>query len=551
MHPGERLAVIDLGSNSFRLVVFATGASRPGGAVWWRRTDEIYQPVRIAEGAEAAGRLVEGPVERALAALEVFAHFCDATGLDPGEIDAVATSAIRDASNGEEFLEHARERTGLPIRLLSGEQEARYAYLAAVNSTTLANGFAMDLGGGSLQLMRVQSRAEREWRSWPLGTVRMTERLLPGDGPASGDQLDALRAYVRAALRDAAWLDAGAPDAREREDRADAAERSATTGRNGGGPAVNVPIGEGPHDGKRVVGLGGTLRNLASALQRAGGLPDWGVQGASIERRALSKLIARLAALPVRERAQEPGIKPARADVILAGALTVEAVLDRVGAQRIEVTEAGLREGIFFARHLAGREPPLLPDVRRTSVLNLAARYGANGPHHDHVATLALSMFDQLAWLGVHRGDPHERELLWAASMLHDIGMSVDYDDHHKHSRYLILSGGMPGFSPREVALIAQTVRYHRKAMPTPGPLGALFGKGDKRRLERCVALLRLAEDLERARDQLVREVTLSGRDGRVELRLQGDGASALPRWAATRERELFERAFGRELVVA
>jgi exopolyphosphatase/guanosine-5'-triphosphate,3'-diphosphate pyrophosphatase len=158
------------------------------------------------------------------------------------------------------------------------------------------------------------------------------------------------------------------------------------------------------------------------------------------------------------------------------------------------------------------------------------------------VATLALGMFDQLARMGLHEGDAQERELLWAACMLHDIGMSVDYDDHHKHSRYLILSAGLPGYSPKEVAIVAQAARYHRKGMPDPGPLAALFGEGDAARLNRCAVLLRLAEDLERSRDQLV--------NGSVQLRLLAQGGSAVPRWAAGRESELFSRAFDKKLSV-
>jgi exopolyphosphatase/guanosine-5'-triphosphate,3'-diphosphate pyrophosphatase len=135
--------------------------------------------------------------------------------------------------------------------------------------------------------------------------------------------------------------------------------------------------------------------------------------------------------------------------------------------------------------------------------------------------------------------------------MLHDIGMSVDYDDHHKHSRYLILSAGLPGFTPVEVAIIAQAARYHRKGLPEPGPLSSLFGDGDAARLDRCAVLLRLAEDLERSRDQLVRSTSLSLNNGEVELRLIADGASVVPRWAASREAELFNRAFARGLSVA
>jgi exopolyphosphatase / guanosine-5'-triphosphate,3'-diphosphate pyrophosphatase len=514
MKPGERLAVIDLGSNSFRLVVFMAGAG------WWKRTDEIYQPVRIGEGLVASGELGAEPMARAMATLDVFAQFAHASGLQPQSIDAVATSAIRDADNAAAFLERARERSRLPIRVLSREEEARYGYLAAVNSTTLGDGCVLDLGGGSMQLVRVRDRLARQTGSWRVGTVRMSERFLPANGPAKRRQLQALREHVAQELAQADWLS----DARA------AAE-------NG-----------------RLVGIGGTVRNLASAAQRAAGLPTYGVQGMLLEREALDELVQRLAALPAAERASVPGIKPARADLILAGAVVVQGVLQAGGFDALETTEAGLREGVFFERLLgraSGEDPPLFADVRRASVLNLASQYNFDSAHTRHVATLALGMFDELARLGLHDGDPRERELLWAASMLHDIGMSVDYDDHHKHSRYLILNAGLPGFTPVEVAIIAQAARYHRKGMPDPGPMRALFGDGDAQRLDRCAVLLRLAEDLERSRDQLVRGTSMAVNDDEVELRLIADVEPLVPRWAANRETELFARAFHRRLAVA
>ncbi|MFI4993817.1 MAG: HD domain-containing protein [Solirubrobacterales bacterium] len=511
MQPNERLAVIDLGSNSFRLVVFMAGAG------WWRRTDEIYEPVRIGEGLMANGRLGEEPIKRALATLDVFAHFCRASGLGEEAVDAVATSAIRDAGNADDFLARAHEHFPLPIRVLSREAEAYDGYLAAVNSTTLTDGCVLDLGGGSMQLVQVADRQARELASWPLGTVRMSERFLPPNGPAKRKQLEELSVHVEHELASAGWL---------------AAAKSQG----------------------RLVGIGGTVRNLAAAAQRAAGLPSNGVQGTVIELEALDELIVRLAALPAAERSSVPGIKPARADLILAGALAVRGAMKAGGFGGLEATEAGLREGIFFERHLGGGasdQPPLFEDVRRASVENLASRYRVDRAHTQHVAALALGMFDDLAALGLHDGDAVERELLWAACMLHDIGMSVDYDDHHKHSRYLILNGGLPGFSPVETAIIAQAARYHRKGMPSPGPLAKLFGAGDEQRLDRCAVLLRLAEDLERSRDQLVRSTSIALSNGTIELRLLADGEPGVPRWAASREAGLCARAFHRELSVA
>ncbi len=500
----RRLAVIDLGSNSFRLVVFTSGDG------WWKRTDEIFEAVRIGEGLAATGSLGEGPIRRALATANVFAHFCAANGLAADAIRAVATSAIRDAANAGDFLARAEQRTKLAIRVLSQQEEARYGYLAAVNSTTIADGCVLDLGGGSMQLVRVDGRLARESASFRLGAVRMTERFLPESRPAKRRELDTLRAHVAGKLSDLSWL---------------------------GGA------------GRRLVGIGGTVRNLATAAQRAAGLPSIGVQGMVVTREALEDLVDRLAALPPQERAEVPGIKSARGDLILAGAVVVAAVLEAGGFESMEATEAGLREGVFFEHHLDG-EAPLFEDVRRASVVNLAAQYHVDVAHTRHVAELALGLFDELAVAGLHAGDPVERELLWSASVLHDIGMSIDYDDHHKHSRYLILNAGLPGYAPNEVAVIAQAARYHRKGMPEADDLAPVFAEGDQGRLYRLAALLRLAEDLERSRDQSVREAHIRvGRDG-VELRIISAADLSVPRWAAQRETAVFERAFAARLTV-
>jgi exopolyphosphatase/guanosine-5'-triphosphate,3'-diphosphate pyrophosphatase len=507
----RRLAVVDLGSNSFRLVVFT---ARDG---WWKRTDEIYEAVRIGEGLAATGQLGEDGMARAQAAIEVFAHFCEASGIPPDRIDAVATSAIRDATNAPEFLKRAQAASGLRARVLSQQEEAHYGYLAAVNSTTLSDGVMLDLGGGSMQLVHVASRMARELESWPLGAVRMTERFLPGDKPAKARQLRELRAFVAGALERAPWLRTS---------------------------------------GERLVGIGGTVRNLAAAAQREAGIPEFGAQGFILTRDALDDLIDELASLPPSDRAKVPGIKESRADLILAGAVVVQAVLQEGDFDAMEVTEAGLREGVFFEHHLKHNGEPLFDDVRRATVVNLAAQYGMapeQNPHVAHVARLALGLFDDLAAAGLHGGDPVERELLWASALLHDIGMTIDYDDHHKHSRYLVLNAGLPGFEQREVALVGQAVRFHRKGMPTTGPFGALARSGDEDRLARMATLLRVAEDLERSRDQLVREARVSVDDGRVRLELVSadESDAAVARWAAGREVELFERAFGRRLEVA
>jgi exopolyphosphatase/guanosine-5'-triphosphate,3'-diphosphate pyrophosphatase len=502
----RRTVVIDMGSNSFRLVAYSYERER-----WWRRTDEIYDTVRLGAGLLASGRLAEERMEAALETMEVYAHFCAASGIAREDVRAVATSAIRDAANGRELLERVRAATGIPARVLTTAEEAYYGYLAAVNSTTLRDGAVLDLGGGSLQLVQVRERRAVASRSWPLGTVRMTESFF--DGRSSGaKQRDALRTHAREELAAAPWL------------------------------------GERP---PRLVGIGGTVRNLAAALAAAAGLPSIGVQGLIIEREPLEALIKRLASRSVDERASIEGIKPGRAGLILAGAVVVGAAMEAVGTERLEVTHAGLREGVFFSSYLAPADPPLFEDVRVATVLNLARQYQTDLVHAGHVADLAGQLLESLDGALPRAGGLDVGQLLWAAGMLHDIGVSVDYDDHHKHSRYLILAAGLPGFSLRELALIAQTVRYHRKGTPELGDLAPLCRRGDQRLLTAMSALLRLAEHLDRGRDGAVTSARLRDDGEQLELELAVDGDAALARWGAERQSDLFRRAFGRPLTLA
>src|SRR4051794_34517413 len=444
-------------------------------------------------------------MERALETLALYAHFCRATGVE--QIRPVATSAIRDAGNQKQFLERARKRSGLEVEVLSGEREAHYGYLAAINSTTLSQGVVLDLGGGSLQLTRVEGRDALDARSWPLGAVRMTERFLPGE-TVKRKQLRALREHVAEQVAAAPWVG----------------------------------------DGGRLTGIGGTVRNLAAAAQLAAELPSYGIQGYRITREALGALIEELAGLSSAERGEVPGVKASRGDIILGGALVVDSVMEAGGFGVVEATEAGLREGVFFESLLG--EPPLFDNVRRASARNLAAQYDTDFAHADHVARLSRDMWDELAAAGLHRGDAEERELLWATAILHDIGTAVDYDDHHKHSRYLILNAGLPGFSPRETALVGQAARYHRKGTPSLGEFAPLAREGDAALLDRITVMVRLAEQLERSRDQAVRKAKVEVRDGVVELKLRADEDVTIARWAAERQSDVFRQAFGRDLVV-
>jgi exopolyphosphatase/guanosine-5'-triphosphate,3'-diphosphate pyrophosphatase len=195
---------------------------------------------------------------------------------------------------------------------------------------------------------------------------------------------------------------------------------------------------------------------------------------------------------------------------------------------------------------------PLIADVRGAAVRNLAIQYESDLRHVEHVARLSLQMFDSMVQAGLFTPRDDERELLWAASMLHDVGMTISYDDHHKHSRYLIESAELPGFDPRERALIAQITRYHRKGVPKLGAIEPLTEADDGALLDRCSVILRLAEHLERGRDQSVSEARLHTNGDGVDLHLEAGGDLTLPRWSVERygDDDAFERVFGRRLLI-
>lgn len=311
----RRLAVIDMGSNSFRMTVF----EHKGGQARVH-AEELREPVRLAAGMGDDGELTPKAWKRALRTAEEFAGVC--RDLHVEDVVAVGTSAIRDASNGAELVAEIRARTGLEVRVLTGEQEAWYGYLAIANTTTIADGFGLELGGGSMQVTRLYRRRLADSACLPLGAVRMTDALLP-DEKASAKQIRKLRKHVAAALAELGWW--------------------------GGGSS------------KRLAGVGGTVRNLAAAAGKRGGadLED-GVQGYTLELAALEELIEELAALPASERGGVAGIKRDRGDVILAGALVVTSALDQGGFDAIEVTQSGLREALFLECLLEDQDAPLL-----------------------------------------------------------------------------------------------------------------------------------------------------------------------------------------------
>jgi len=498
----RKIGIIDLGSNTTRLIVMEY--ERPH---LFRLTDEVSETVRLAEGVGDTRRLQPVPIRRAVEALRMFESFCRGTGVD--EVVAVGTSAIREAANQEAFWSALRAATRLNLRIISAEEEAAYGYLGAANALGLVDGYTFDTGGGSTQVCAVRDRRLLRSFSAQAGVVRFTERFVRSD-PATKQELKALREGARKVFAELDWVRAG--------------------------------------QGLRLAGMGGTVRTLARIDQKGRGYPLDHVHGYVLERPAVGAIVEQLARKDRRERAQIPGLKEDRADVTLAGAVIIDALMEHGGFAELTVSGQGVREGIFYEHFLQDTGQPLLPDPRAFSVENLARLSFFEPAHVERVREISLSLFDQLAPL--HLYGAWERELLGHAATLHDIGVTVGYYDHHKHGEYLIHNATLLGFAHREIAILATLVRNHRKGLADVGHLAPVLAPDDELRIARLSALLRIAEYLERSKSQVVRAVRAEIHAGGVRLHVDAAGDATVEIWDANRRAGLFKKALGLDVEI-
>ena len=497
-----RIAIIDLGSNTARLVIMN---AIPGYS--YRLEDQVREVVRLRQGMTDEG-LSEEAIARALSTLRLFKRFCDSTGVDI--ILPVATSAVREAGNGSEFVERVRREVGLSLRVLDGEREAYYGTIGVLNEVPVKDGLVVDIGGGSVQLSEVRDGSFHRGDTRTLGTLALTERFVHTD-PIKSSEFKAVEAEIQRQLDSVPWL-------------------------------------KNENDGP-LVGLGGTIRNLARIEGARQSYPLNTLHGFSLSRASVERSIDLFRELPLAERQKIHGLRPDRADIILPGAVVLLAIMDRLGCEELTISVNGLREGVFFERFWRHLPYPVIPDVRRFSALNLARNYQYEKQHANHVRFLALRLFEQLAPL--HGYGLSERELLDAAALLHDLGRIISYAGHHRHSQTLIEHNGLPGFSPREIALIALLARYHRKGDPETTDYPRLLDDEDQSILVRLAAILRVAECLERGRNGAVDDVIVTWGDDDLRLTLITDEYPAVELWQTTRNAlPLIETAFNRHVLL-
>lgn len=506
-----KVAAIDIGSNSLHMVLVETGAS---GA--FRVIGREKEMVRLGARALARHRLPAAAIRRGLEALGKYRHLAESAGAD--KILAVATSAVREARNGEDFLDEAGRVLGVRARAIPGEEEARLIYLAARHSIHLEGRRALviDIGGGSVELALGAGESPELAASEKIGVLRMSEAFVRTD-PLSARDEGRLARYVSAAI---------APHARLIRERGF----------------------------DRVIGTSGTILALgALAIGRAeGALPD-SLHHAPVRAADLHAVRKWLVASDLRERLRAAGLDESRADIIVPGAVVLDTILQEVGAREIVLCEWALREGVLLdyihGHRRSVERAEAYPDVRMRSVVRLAERCGYDERHARQVAMLALALFDGTR--ARHRLGERERALLEAAAFLHDIGHHISYVGHHKHTYYLVKNGELHGYSPQEVEVVANVARYHRRGTPRrKHPEFAALPRPWRRAVRVLAGILRVADTLDRSHRQVVSGLRVRARGGRLRVEAFAAGDTSLEAWGVPRRAALLEDALGVSLRV-
>lgn len=483
------LGAIDVGTNAMRLEL---ARPRPDGG--YEILHQERDPVRPGEGVFATGTMRRDVADRIVATLRRYGALCRRFH---AVTRAVATSAVREAKNREEIVRRAKREAGLELEVISGQEEARLICLGVLDDRPAhARSLVVDIGGGSTEIARAQGSSPSELYSLELGAVRLTE-LFEASGKVNKEKLGLMRAYVRQVLEERLPRDAGR--------------------------GVN-----------RVFGSSGTIR---SVVVFAADAPD-------ATARQLSRAVEEIASLSPERRRKR--FDAHRADIVVAGAVILEGIVQRLRLPGVSTVDRGLRDGLIIdllrGGHDAGDHLPA------DAALAYLRRFDCDERHARQVTRLALSLFDGLASL--HKLPAAARPLLEVSGLLHDIGTSVSYHRHHKHSFYIIQNMELPGLTAKERDMVARIARFHRRSAPQAGhaDLAGLTG-GEVRMVVKLAALLRLADAFDRSHHQPVLNVRIRA-GGRVRVELLSRHPLDLELWDARQELELLQKALGKRVEV-
>jgi len=502
-----RLAAIDIGSNSIRLIVAEVN---PDGTDY-RVLDDHKETTRLAHGLSESNRLSPESMALSLDALRRMKRLLEAHHVE--HIEAIATSAVREAANGQEFVQLVQAQLGLTIEIITPVEEGLLSFQSVQRRFDLRDQqvLLLDLGGGSGELIFATNGAVEEVHSLPIGSVRLTESCIRHD-PPKPSEIKTIRKRLRELLADA------------------------------------VPTTLRPNV---LIGAGGTFTALANISLRMRNQERRGVGGYEMTRSDVRHVLDRLAFLPIAGRRAVPGLNPDRADIILAGLVVIERVMKWMQVNRLVIHDQGVRDGLLLRmidRYLAPIRPDAAatgddPDVLRQSARQFGLACGLDETHAGHVARLSVALFDQLR--EPFQLPASERLLLELAAWLHEVGTIVNYQKHHRHSYHLIVHGNLRGLTPRQREIVAQLARYHRKAEPKlKHKAFAKLCEEDRATVRRLSAILRLADGLDRSHTRAVREVHLHATDGAVRAVLTADAYPEIDVWGASRKGRLFEKVF-------
>jgi exopolyphosphatase/guanosine-5'-triphosphate,3'-diphosphate pyrophosphatase len=498
-----RVACVDMGSNAIRFL-----AAEFTSELEYRTLVSERASVRLGHGVYLSGRLDAAAMDGAVAALASHRRQMDSLGIE--HYRAVATSAVRESANSDEFVARVLDETGLRLEIISGSEEARLVHRAVARRIPLGNRMwlLVDLGGGSVEVSLVDQNGTYWSESHTMGSVRLLEELTDA-GTDPGRFHRVLGEYIS---------------------------------------VLKVPA---MPEGAGVAGYIATGGNIET-LAKLGGHPDE-MSVSRLPVATLRTIIERLAQLSFRERVDQLGLRDDRADVILPAAMVYERLAAISGADEILVPHVGIKEGVLFdlvdqlvrsTDHEDRQEREVL-----AGALTIGRRYHFDADHALLVAKLSLRLFDQLRPL--HGLGAPDRRILHAAAVLHDIGQFVSFEGHHKHSLYLISHSELPNFSRHEMELVANVARYHRKAHPAEHhPAFVALSENEQVRVTRLASLLRVADALDREHAQRVTDLTAHVGDGEVTLWLEGSAGLLLESWSLKKKANLFHRIFGRRIAL-
>jgi len=513
----RRLAAIDVGTNSIRLVVAEVTPDRSS-----RIIDDEKVVARLGRGLSMTGRLDEVAMHDAAQAVTHLATI--AGGFGATRIRAVATCAVREAANGADFLELVRDMAGVELDIVSAEDEARLAFVSVANAFDLRgmDVAVMDVGGGSTEIVLCSDELVERIGTLEVGAVRLSEELQLGAEPVPDAAYRALKQRI------------------DRE--------------------LHRRLGKMPFRPQLLIGTGGTFTNLAAMSMHRGtkGRSDdtlpFNVRGYELQYSEVKHLLELLRKMPLRERSGVAGLNPDRADIIVAGMAIIDRTMKHLRVNRLRVHDGGIRAGLLH--EMVAEEFPDLTMTgsqhvdRLRSVLHFAATCRHDQQHAEHVAALALSIFDALArcpdLVSSSWATEPNRELLHSAALLHDVGYLINYAKHHKHSYHLIMHSDLCGFTRTELEIIANIARYHRGARPKAKHAGfARLDRDDRELVRRLAAILRLAVGLDRSHAQRVRGVDVVCVDGMAIFEIRAAEQPHVELWGAERKSRLFEQTFG------